>query len=87
MLKGQSRRSARPVCFHAMTRGLVLLAMTALPLCLAGCKTVSLDDITGSISEPDTTLPSAPDDVRRYTQAWEKRYDARAPPRRAAMPR
>ena len=85
MLKGQSRRNARPVRLHAMTRGFVLLAMTALPLCLAGCKTVSLDDITGSISEPDTTLPSAPDDVRRYTQAWEKRYDARPNDRTAAL--
>ena len=77
MLQGQSCGVARPASLHAMTRGFVLLAITALPLCLAGCKTVSLDDITGSIAQPDTTLPSAPEDVRRYTQAWEKRYDAR----------
>jgi hypothetical protein len=38
---------------------------------------VGLDDITGSIGQPDTTLPSAPEDVRRYTQAWGQRYDAR----------
>ncbi len=61
----------------ASARRLALLAMTALPLCLAGCKSVGLDDITGSIGQPDTTLPSAPEDVRRYTQAWGQRYDAR----------
>jgi len=59
--------------------------MTALPLCLAGCKTVGLDDITGSIAQPDTTLPTAPEDVRRYTQAWEKRYDSRPNDRTAAL--
>lgn len=85
MLQGQYRRDARPVSLPAMTRGFVLLAMTALPLCLAGCKTVALDDITGSIAQPDTTLPSAPDDVRRYTQAWEKRYDSRPNDRTAAL--
>lgn len=85
MLTGQSRRDARNPSLHAMTRRFVLLAMTALPLCLAGCKTVSLDDITGSIAQPDTTLPSAPEDVRRYTLAWEKRYDSRPADSTAAL--
>ncbi len=85
MLQAQFRRDARPVSLHAITRGFVLLAITALPLCLAGCKTMSLDDITGSIAQPDTTLPTAPEDVRRYTQAWEKRYDSRPNDRTAAL--
>ncbi len=85
MLKGQSRRDARAVSLPAMTRGFVLLAMTAMPLCLAGCKTVALDDITGSISQPDATLPAAQDDVRRYTLAWEQRYDSRPNDKTAAL--
>jgi hypothetical protein len=85
MLQAQLRRDTRPVSLPAITRGFVLLAMTALPLCLAGCKTVGLDDITGSIAQPDTTLPTAPEDVRRYTQAWEKRYDSRPNDRTAAL--
>ena len=62
---------------RSANRRLALLAMIALPLCLAGCKSVSLSDMTASIGKPDTALPSAPEDVRRYTQAWEKRYDSR----------
>ena len=85
MLQAQLRRDARSVSLQAITRGFVLMAMTALPLCLAGCKTVSLDDITGSIARPDTTLPTAPEDVRRYTQAWEKQYDSRPNDRTAAL--
>ncbi len=56
---------------------LALLALTALPLCVAGCKSLSMSDMTSSIGKPDTELPSAPEDVRRYTQAWEKRYDSK----------
>ena len=68
---------ARPHGIRAATRKLALLAMTALPLCMAGCKSLSMSDMTASISKPDTALPAAPEDVRRYTQAWEKQYDAR----------
>ena len=66
-------------------RKLALLAMTALPLCLAGCKSLSMSDMTASISKPDTVLPSAPEDVRRYTQAWEKRYESRPNDKEAAL--
>lgn len=62
---------------RSANRQLALLAMIALPLCLAGCKSLSLSDMTASIGKPDPVLPSAPEDVRRYTQAWEKRYDSR----------
>jgi hypothetical protein len=73
----RSNQGMTASAISASARRLALLAMTALPLCLAGCKSVGLDDITGSIGQPDTTLPSAPEDVRRYTQAWGQRYDAR----------
>ena len=62
---------------RSANRQLALLAMIALPLCLAGCKSLDLSDMTASIAKPDTQLPSAPEDVRRYTQAWERRYDSR----------
>jgi Flp pilus assembly protein TadD len=66
-------------------RKLALLAMTALPLCLAGCKSLSMSDMTASISKPDTVVPSAPEDVRRYTQAWEKRYESRPNDKETAL--
>lgn len=66
-------------------RKLALLAMTALPLCLTGCKSLSMDDMTASISRPDSVLPSAPEDLRRYTLAWEKRYESRPNDKEAAL--
>ena len=77
MIFTEALSRARPPVIGAATRKLALLAMTALPLCLGGCKSLSMTDMTGSITKPDTELPSAPEDVRRYTQAWEKRYDSR----------
>ena len=77
MIFNEAFSGARPQVVGAATRKLALLAMTALPLCLAGCNSLSMSDMTASISKPDTELPSAPEDLRRYTQAWEKRYDAR----------
>lgn len=68
-----------------LIRKLALLAMTALPLCLAGCKSLSMSDMTASISKPDTAIPSAPDDLRRYTMAWEKRYESRPNDKEAAL--
>ena len=76
MIFKEALSGARPQV-GAAARKLALLAMTALPLCLAGCKSLSMSDMTASISKPDTELPSAPEDLRRYTQAWEKRYDSR----------
>ena len=66
-------------------RKLALLAMTALPLCLTGCKSLSMDDMTASILRPDSVLPSAPEDLRRYTLAWEKRYESRPNDKEAAL--
>ena len=77
MIFTETFSGGRPEIIGAVARKLALLAMTALPLCLAGCKSLSISDMTASISKPDTELPAAPEDVRRYTQAWEKRYDAR----------
>ena len=68
-----------------LIRKLALLAMTALPLCLAGCKSLSMSHMTASISKPDTAIPSAPDDLRRYTMAWEKRYESRPNDKEAAL--
>ena len=77
MLPCHSRGCDQKPSPRNMARRFALLAVTALPLCLGGCKSIALGDITGSIGRPDTALPTAPDDVRRYTQAWEKQYDAR----------
>ena len=85
MLQAHIRRQARPISPIVRTRGFALVAMTILPFCLAGCQTVSLNDITGSIGQPSATLPSAPEDVRAYTQAWEKRYDSHPGDKTAAL--
>ena len=83
-LKGP-RTDAAAQWAPARARRLALLAAAALPLCLGGCKSLSLDDITGSIGQPDLTLPSEPEAVRRYTQAWEKRYESRPADKTAAL--
>ena len=77
MIFKEAFQGARRHVGGGAARKLALLAMTALPLCLAGCKSLSMSDMTASIGKPDTEVPSAPEDVRRYTQAWEKRYDSR----------
>ena len=77
MIFTEAFSGARPNIIRSAARKLALLAMTALPLCLAGCKSLSMSDMTSSIGKPETELPSAPEDVRRYTQAWEKRYESR----------
>ena len=85
MLSDPPLGAARPASAALMARGLALLAITVLPLGLAGCKSLALSDITSSIGEPDTALPSEPEAVRRYTQAWEKRYDSRPNDKTAAL--
>ena len=76
LLKG-TRTSATVLSSCLGARSLALLAMLTLPVGLAGCKSLSMSDVTGSIGQPDLTLPSDPEGLRRYTQAWEKRYDSR----------
>ena len=66
-------------------RQIALLALIALPLCLGGCKSLSLSDMTASIAKPATEPPSAPEDLQRYTQAWEKRYDSRPHDKETAL--
>ena len=75
LLKG-TRTSALAPSPRVSARMFVVMAITILPLGLGGCKSLGLNDITGSIGQPDMTLPSDPEGVRRYTQAWEKRYDS-----------
>jgi len=81
----RQRPSATDPFTRLAARRIALLAVTVLPLCLAGCKSLGLDDITGSIGQPSTTLPSNPEEVRRYTQAWERQYDSRPDDKTTAL--
>ena len=81
MIFSEALSGASPRAFRKLT----LLAMTALPLCLTGCKSLSMADMTASISKPDTVVPSAPEDLRRYTLAWEKRYESRPNDKETAL--
>ncbi len=85
MPSGVYDRTGQPFPHHAKMRGLTLAAMLAAALCLTGCKTISMDDITGSILPPDTTLPSSQEAMWAYTRAWEKRYDSRPADKTAAL--
>ena len=45
---------AGPQATRSANRHLALLALIALPLCLGGCKSLSLSDVTASIGKPET---------------------------------
>ena len=64
---------------------LALAVSLALPLATGGCKSMSLGDITSSIRQPETTPPAAPDQLRQYTEAWGRRYDASPGDKGAAL--
>jgi Flp pilus assembly protein TadD len=76
---------ARTRAPRGASRRLSLLVLVALPLCLGGCKSLGLSDMTASIAKPDTELPSNPEGLRTYTQAWEKRYDSRPNDKETAL--
>jgi len=85
MPSGLNDRDIQPARLPAGLRGLALATAAIAAMGLAGCKTIGMDDITGSIGQPSLTLPSAQEDVRAYTQAWEKRYDSRPGDKTAAL--
>lgn len=62
----------------------LLLALSVAPLALAGCKSVSFNDLTGSISR-DTTPPSEANALRRFTENWGKRYEANPHDKQAVL--
>jgi Flp pilus assembly protein TadD len=85
MPSGCNEQDVQPPRHHAGLRALALATATIAAMSLGGCKTLSMDDITGSIVQPSATLPSAQEDVRAYTLAWEKRYDSRPGDKTAAL--
>jgi len=85
MPSGLNDRDIQPARLPAGLRGLALATAAIAAMGLAGCKTIGMDDITGSIGQPSLTLPSAQEDVRAYTRAWEKRYDSRPGDKTAAL--
>lgn len=62
----------------------LLLALSVAPLALAGCSSVSFKDITGSTSRDDTP-PKDPAALRRFTEAWGKRYDEKPDDKQITM--
>lgn len=62
----------------------LLLALSVAPLALAGCKSVSFNDLTGSISR-DENPPSDPAALRRFTESWGKRYEAKPDDKQAIL--
>ena len=78
-------RATSPISFHMALRGIALVMVSAAALGLAGCKTVSIDDLTASIVQPNPNLPTSQEDVRAYTRAWEKRYDSHPGDKTAAL--
>jgi Flp pilus assembly protein TadD len=53
----------------------LLLAISLATLPMAGCKSLSFNDLTGSISRNDVP-PNDPAGLRRFTESWGKRYEA-----------
>jgi Flp pilus assembly protein TadD len=79
--KGKSMRRSRryrPEGFAAPA-ALVLAA-----LALAGCQSIGLDAITGSIGE-DAVQPTSPAALQRYTERLGQRYDAQPDDKTLAM--
>jgi Flp pilus assembly protein TadD len=61
--------------------GVAVVAMLA----LSGCKTVNMDDVTGSIGGPSRPASSSPEDLRVYSEQLRGRYEAHPDDRKVAM--
>jgi Flp pilus assembly protein TadD len=55
----------------ALLGGVVACAM----LGLSGCKSVGVDDITGSIGMPSQPASSSPEDIQKYSEQLRARYE------------
>lgn len=53
----------------------LFLAISLAALPVAGCKSLSFNDLTGSISR-DEVPPNDPAGLRRFTESWGKRYES-----------
>jgi len=53
----------------------LFLAISLAALPVAGCKSLSFSDLTGSISR-DEVPPNDPAGLRRFTESWGKRYES-----------
>ncbi|HUO55654.1 MAG TPA: tetratricopeptide repeat protein [Rhodoblastus sp.] len=69
-------------CFRP--RALAGVAIVAL-LALSGCKTVSMDDVTGSIGAPTQPASSSPQDLRAFSEQLRQRYESNPGDKRVAM--
>jgi Flp pilus assembly protein TadD len=75
-LSSHSRRPPRIAAFLVI----------GLPLALGGCKTAGLSSLTAALGEPaPEVMPTSEAGIRRYTEAWGKRYDANPNDRTAAL--
>ncbi|MCW2314641.1 Flp pilus assembly protein TadD [Rhodoblastus acidophilus] len=52
---------------------------------LGGCKTVSMDDVTGSIGAPSAPASNSPEDLRRYSDRLRERYEAHPDDKQVAL--
>jgi Flp pilus assembly protein TadD len=50
-------------------------AITLAILGLSGCKSVGMDDITGSIGAPSQPASSSPEDIQKYSEQLKVRYE------------
>ncbi|MGO8737865.1 tetratricopeptide repeat protein [Rhodoblastus sp.] len=77
-IRSKSGRDAIPLLARAVLAGVALLA-------LSGCKTMSVDDITGSIAAPAKPASSSPADLRAYSEQLRRLYEAHPGNRKIAM--
>ncbi len=65
-------RKPRPAFSSSLAGGLAVIALLA----LSGCKTVDMDDITGSIAMPAKPASSSPADLKKYSEQLRVRYES-----------
>jgi Flp pilus assembly protein TadD len=65
-------------------RALGGIAIVAL-LALSGCKSMSMDDVTGSIGAPTKPASSSPDDLRAFSDQMRQRYEAHPDDKKIAL--
>lgn len=63
---------------------LASVALCAL-VSLGGCKTVDMNDITGSIGVPSAPASNSPEDLRSHSELLRKRYEANPGDKAVAM--